>query len=78
VGGAAIRFNQPRLWINSGGLGAMGFRLPRPSARIRAAAQAGVRRGWRRRFQMSIPELATVAEHGLPIKIIVMNNGISA
>ncbi len=26
-------------------------------------------------FQMSIPELATIANHGLPIKIIVMNNG---
>jgi acetolactate synthase-1/2/3 large subunit len=26
-------------------------------------------------FQMSIPELATVANHGLPVKIIVMNNG---
>ena len=26
-------------------------------------------------FQMSIPELATIASYGLPIKIIVMNNG---
>jgi hypothetical protein len=26
-------------------------------------------------FQMSIPELATIANHGLPVKIIVMNNG---
>ena len=26
-------------------------------------------------FQMSIPELATIVNHGLPIKIIVMNNG---
>jgi acetolactate synthase I/II/III large subunit len=28
-----IRFNEPRLWLNSGGLGSMGFGLPSPSAR---------------------------------------------
>jgi acetolactate synthase-1/2/3 large subunit len=71
-----IRFNEPRLWINSGGLGAMGFGLPsalgaqmaRPDKLVFAICGDGG-------FQMSIPELSTVASNGLPIKIIVMNNG---
>ncbi len=71
-----IRFNQPRLWINSGGLGSMGFGLPsavgaqfaRPDKLVFAIVGDGG-------FQMSIPELATVASYGLPIKIVVMNNG---
>jgi acetolactate synthase-1/2/3 large subunit len=71
-----IRFNHPRLWINSGGLGSMGFGLPaaigaqfaRPDKLVFAIVGDGG-------FQMSIPELATIANHALPIKIIVMNNG---
>jgi acetolactate synthase-1/2/3 large subunit len=71
-----IRFNAPRLWINSGGLGAMGFGLPsaigaqfaRPDKLVFALVGDGG-------FQMSIPELSTIASNGLPIKIVVMNNG---
>src|SRR5579884_3021344 len=71
-----IRFNEPRLWINSGGLGSMGFGLPAAigaqSARPDKLVFAVVGDGG---FQMSIPELATIMNHSLPIKIIVMNNG---
>jgi acetolactate synthase-1/2/3 large subunit len=71
-----IRFNRPRLWINSGGLGSMGFGLPAaigaqfacPDKLVFAVLGDGG-------FQMSIPELATIASHGLPIKIVVVNNG---
>lgn len=71
-----IRFEQPRHWINSGGLGSMGFGLPaaigaqfaRPDKLVIALVGDGG-------FQMSIPELATVVSYGLPIKIIVVNNG---
>jgi acetolactate synthase-1/2/3 large subunit len=71
-----IRFHHPRLWLNSGGLGSMGFGLPaaigaqfaRPDKLVFAVVGDGG-------FQMSIPELATIANHALPIKIIVMNNG---
>ena len=60
-----IRFNAPRLWINSGGLGAMGFGLPsaigaqfaRPDKLVFALVGDGG-------FQMSIPELSTIANHG--------------
>jgi acetolactate synthase-1/2/3 large subunit len=75
-GAQLLRFNHPRLWINSGGLGSMGFGLPaaigaqfaRPDKLVFALVGDGG-------FQMSIPELATIANHALPIKIIVMNNG---
>jgi acetolactate synthase I/II/III large subunit len=75
-GAQLIRFNHPRLWINSGGLGSMGFGLPsaigaqfaRPDKLVFAIVGDGG-------FQMSIPELATIANHALPVKIIVMNNG---
>jgi acetolactate synthase I/II/III large subunit len=71
-----IRFHHPRLWLNSGGLGSMGFGLPsaigaqfaRPDKLVFALVGDGG-------FQMSIPELATIANHALPVKIIVMNNG---
>ena len=71
-----IRFNEPRLWLNSGGLGSMGFGLPaaigaqfaRPDKLVFAIVGDGG-------FQMSIPELATIVNHALPVKIIVMNNG---
>jgi acetolactate synthase-1/2/3 large subunit len=71
-----IRFNEPRQWINSGGLGSMGFGLPAavgaqfacPEKLVFALVGDGG-------FQMSIPELGTIATHALPIKIVVMNNG---
>jgi acetolactate synthase-1/2/3 large subunit len=71
-----IRFNAPRLWINSGGLGSMGFGLPsalgaqyaNPDKLVFAICGDGG-------FQMSIPELATLVNYGLPVKIVVMNNG---
>ena len=70
-----IRFNAPRLWINSGGLGSMGFGLPsavgaqfaNPDKLVFAVVGDGG-------FQMSVPELATVVNYGLPIKIIIVNN----
>jgi acetolactate synthase-1/2/3 large subunit len=75
-GAQFIRFDEPRLWINSGGLGSMGYGLPgaigaqfaRPDKLVFALVGDGG-------FQMSLPELATVVNYGLPIKIVVMNNG---
>src|SRR5260370_26039075 len=47
---------------------AMGAQMARPDKLVFSICGDGG-------FQMSIPELATIASHGLPIKIIVMNNG---
>ncbi len=71
-----VRFGEPRLWVNSGGLGSMGFGLPaaigaqfaRPDKLVFSLVGDGG-------FQMSIPELGTIASNGLPIKIVIMNNG---
>jgi acetolactate synthase-1/2/3 large subunit len=71
-----LRFNEPRLWLCSGGLGSMGFGLPaaigaqiaRPDKLVFAVVGDGG-------FQMAIPELATVASHHLPVKIVIVNNG---
>jgi len=71
-----IRFNHPRLWINSGGLGSMGFGLPAAiGAQFACPEKTVVSIVGDGGFQMSVPELATIASHGLPIKIIVLNNG---
>jgi acetolactate synthase-1/2/3 large subunit len=71
-----IRFDSPRLWLSSGGLGSMGFGLPaaigaqfaNPDKLVFALVGDGG-------FQMALPELATITGNGLPVKIIVMNNG---
>jgi acetolactate synthase I/II/III large subunit len=66
----------PRSLITSGGLGTMGFALPaaigakvsRPDAEVWTVAGDGG-------FQMTMPELATIKQEGLDVKIAVINNG---
>jgi acetolactate synthase I/II/III large subunit len=71
-----IRYEHPRTWINSGGLGTMGFAVP-----AAMGAKAGVpdRQVWAIDgdgcFQMTNQELATCAIEQLPIKVAVINNG---
>ncbi len=68
-------FDKPRRWINSGGLGTMGFGLP---------AAMGVKLAFRDAvsvcvtgegsFQMNLQEFATCMQYNLPVKIICLNN----
>ena len=70
------RFNQPRRWINSGGLGTMGFGLPAAMGAKLAFPQADVAcvtgEG---SIQMNIQELSTCTQYNIPVKIINLNNG---
>jgi acetolactate synthase-1/2/3 large subunit len=69
------KFNKPRRWINSGGLGTMGFGLPaamgvqlvNPGATVACVTgEASI--------QMCIQELSTCKQYHLPIKIVNLNN----
>ena len=69
------KFEQPRRWINSGGLGTMGVGLPyamgvqlaHPNAQVACVTGEGS-------IQMNIQELSTCAQYQLPIKVIMLNN----
>lgn len=69
------KYNQPRQWLTSGGLGAMGFGLPaavgaavaRPDAVVVDIDGDGS-------FIMNVQELATIRVENLPVKILLLNN----
>jgi acetolactate synthase-1/2/3 large subunit len=71
-----VRYEHPYTWLNSGGLGTMGYAVPaamgakfgRPDATVWAIDGDGC-------FQMTNQELVTCAIEGAPIKVAVINNG---
>jgi acetolactate synthase I/II/III large subunit len=71
-----IHFSKPRRWINSGGLGTMGFGLPAAmGAKVGCPDQVVCCLAGDGSVQMNMQELATCAEHGIAIKVFIMNNG---
>jgi acetolactate synthase I/II/III large subunit len=72
-----IRYERPRSWINSGGLGTMGFCVPaaigakvgQPDVPVVAVDGDGS-------FQMTLQELATAKLEGIPVIFCVINNGV--
>ncbi|HET9690930.1 MAG TPA: acetolactate synthase large subunit [Acidimicrobiales bacterium] len=69
------RFNQPYTWVNSGGLGTMGFAVPaaigakvgRPDRTVWAVDGDGC-------FQMTAQELVTASAERIPVKVAILNN----
>jgi acetolactate synthase I/II/III large subunit len=69
-------FPQPRRWINSGGLGTMGFGLPAAmGAKVGCPDQTVVCIAGDGSIQMNMQELATCTQEGIAIKVFIMNNG---
>jgi acetolactate synthase I/II/III large subunit len=69
-------FDKPRHWINSGGLGTMGFGLPAAmGAKVGCPDETVVCITGDGSFQMNTQELATCAQNGIDVKVFVMNNG---
>jgi acetolactate synthase-1/2/3 large subunit len=70
------KFDEPRRWINSGGLGTMGFGLPAamgakladPSRDVACVTGEGS-------IQMMLQELSTMLQYNTPVKIVSLNNG---
>ncbi|MBY0794765.1 acetolactate synthase large subunit [Corynebacterium parakroppenstedtii] len=71
-----VDYEQPRTWLNSGGLGTMGYAIP---AAMGAQAGSPGKEVWAIDgdgcFQMTNQELVTCAVNDLPIKVAVINNG---
>jgi acetolactate synthase I/II/III large subunit len=69
------RFDEPYTWVNSGGLGTMGFSIPaaigakvgRPDRTVWAVDGDGC-------FQMTAQELVTAAAERIPVKVAILNN----
>src|SRR5690348_11043147 len=71
-----FHFDRPRRWINSGGLGTMGFGLPAAmGAKVGCPDETVVCIAGDGSIQMNMQELATCAQEGIPIKVFIMNNG---
>jgi acetolactate synthase-1/2/3 large subunit len=69
-------FAKPRRWINSGGLGTMGFGLPAAmGAKVGCPDDTVVCIAGDGSVQMNMQELATCSQEGIAIKVFIMNNG---
>jgi acetolactate synthase I/II/III large subunit len=71
-----FHFSRPRRWINSGGLGTMGFGLPAAmGAQVGCPDETVVCVAGDGSVQMNMQEMATCVEGNIPIKVFIMNNG---
>src|SRR4051795_202878 len=70
-------FMRPRQWLNSGGLGTMGFGLPSAiGAKVACPDQDVICLAGDGSLVMTCQELATAVAHKIPVKVFLMNNGV--
>ena len=70
-------FMRPRQWLNSGGLGTMGFGLPSAiGAKVACPDQDVICLAGDGSLVMTCQELATAVAHQIPVKVFLMNNGV--
>ncbi|MBD2098740.1 biosynthetic-type acetolactate synthase large subunit [Trichocoleus sp. FACHB-591] len=68
--------NGPRRWISSAGLGTMGFGLPAAmGAKVALPDEQVICISGDASFQMNLQELATLAQYGINVKTVILNNG---
>ena len=69
-------FDRPRRWITSGGLGTMGFGLPAAiGAQVALPDELVIDIAGDGSFEMTLQELSTAQMYGLPVKVVILNNG---
>ena len=69
-------FDRPRRWLTSGGLGTMGFGLPAAiGAQVALPDELVIDIAGDGSFEMTLQELSTVQMYGLPVKVVILNNG---
>jgi len=70
------KFRMPRLFLTSGGLGTMGYGFPAAiGAQVAFPGRTVVDIAGDGSIQMNIQELATAVQYGLPVKVMILNNG---
>ncbi len=75
-GAQYYHYPEPRRWINSGGLGTMGFGLPAAiGAQMGMPDMLNVVITGDGSIQMNIQELATIRQENIPVKVVILNNG---
>jgi acetolactate synthase-1/2/3 large subunit len=69
-------FDAPRRWVTSGGLGTMGFGLPSAlGAQVALPDELVIDIAGDGSFEMTLQELSTAQAYGLPVKVVILNNG---
>lgn len=72
-----LKFKRPRTWLSSGGLGTMGYGLPAAiGAQVGNPDKLVIDIAGDGSFQMNLNQLGMVEAYNIPVKIVILNNGV--
>ncbi|MGN0075729.1 MAG: biosynthetic-type acetolactate synthase large subunit [Parafannyhessea sp.] len=71
-----LRFTKPRTFVTSGGLGTMGFGMGAANGVALATGGPSILVTGDGSFEMDMAEMITAADHGIPVIIVLLNNGV--